>query len=43
MGTLLQKLALGYYLIKHNSHLSCLLKITLSFHAKIFWALSALR
>lgn len=43
MGTLLQKLVLGYYLIKHNCQLSCLLKITISFHAKILWTLSALR
>lgn len=43
MGTLLQQLALGYYLIKHNSQLSCLLKITIFFHAKISWTLSDLK
>lgn len=43
MGALLQKLALGYYLIKHNSQLSCLLKITIFFHAKISWTLSVLK
>lgn len=43
MGTLLQKLALGYYLMKYNSQLNCCLKITISFHAKIFWTLSTLR